>query len=52
MEGVPKNCTKYKAVADGNIQQTLTRSGGDTGSVSSGMTFFIFIFKKMSNCSV
>lgn len=37
MEGVPKNCTKYKAVSDGNTSQTLTRSGGDNGSVSSGM---------------
>ncbi|XP_025829760.1 myotubularin-related protein 13 isoform X2 [Agrilus planipennis] len=36
MEGVPKNCTKYKVVADGNVNQTLTRSGGDNGSVSSG----------------
>lgn len=36
MEGVPKNCTKYKAVSDGNTSQTLTRSGGDNGSVSSG----------------
>ncbi|KAK4886969.1 hypothetical protein RN001_003240 [Aquatica leii] len=36
MEGVPKNCTKYKAVADGNVNQTLTRSVGDNGSVSSG----------------
>jgi myotubularin-related protein 5/13 len=35
-EGVPKNCTKYKAVADGNLTtQTLTRSGGDSGSVTS-----------------
>jgi myotubularin-related protein 5/13 len=35
-EGVPKNCTKYKAVVDGNLTtQTLTRSGGDSGSVSS-----------------
>jgi myotubularin-related protein 5/13 len=35
-EGVHKNCTKYKAVADGNLTtQTLTRSGGDGGSVTS-----------------
>ncbi|KAK7870000.1 hypothetical protein R5R35_011968 [Gryllus longicercus] len=39
VDGVPKNCTKYKAVQDGNLtSQTLTRTGGDTGSVSSSVT--------------
>lgn len=39
VDGVPKNCTKYKAVADGNhASQTLTRSGNDSGSVSSSVT--------------
>lgn len=39
VDSVPKNCTKYKAVADGNLtSQTLTRSGGDSGSVSSSVT--------------
>nr|CAD7393185.1 unnamed protein product [Timema cristinae] len=38
-EGVPKNCTKYKAVADGNLtSQTLARNVGDNGSVSSSVT--------------
>ncbi|XP_069696125.1 myotubularin-related protein 13 isoform X2 [Periplaneta americana] len=37
-EGVPKNCTKYKAVADGNLtSQTLNRNT-DNGSVSSSVT--------------
>lgn len=35
-EHVPKNCTKYKAVSDpSNPNQTLTRNGGDNGSVNS-----------------
>lgn len=35
-ENVPKNCTKYKAVSDSsNPNQTLTRNGGDNGSVNS-----------------
>jgi len=35
-ESVPKNCTKYKAVADGSLTtQTVSRGGGDSGSVSS-----------------
>lgn len=43
-EGVPKNCTKYKAVADGNLTtQTLTRSGGDSGSVTSSK-YCVFSF--------
>ncbi|XP_054263415.1 myotubularin-related protein 13 [Macrosteles quadrilineatus] len=38
METVPKNCTKYKAVADSTLSNaTLTRSGGDNGSVSSSV---------------
>ncbi|RZF38820.1 hypothetical protein LSTR_LSTR000523 [Laodelphax striatellus] len=37
LDAVPKNCTKYKAVADGSNNQTLTRSGGDTGSVNSSI---------------
>nr|CAH7747743.1 unnamed protein product [Callosobruchus chinensis] len=37
MDSVPKNCTKYKAIADTATTQTLqTNTGGDTGSVSSG----------------
>lgn len=36
LESVPKNCTKYKAVADNNATQTVAGSGGDNGSVSSG----------------
>jgi myotubularin-related protein 5/13 len=36
IEGVPKNCTKYKAIADNNASQTITGTGGDNGSVSSG----------------
>lgn len=32
----PKTCTKYKSVADNTLtSQTLTRSSGDNGSVSS-----------------
>lgn len=34
-DAVPKNCTKYKAVADSLQSHTLTRSGGDNGSVNS-----------------
>lgn len=35
---VAKNCTKYKAVADSSLASTtLTRSGGDSGSVNSSM---------------
>ncbi|XP_039295345.1 LOW QUALITY PROTEIN: myotubularin-related protein 13 [Nilaparvata lugens] len=38
LEGVPKNCTKYKhQAADGGTSQTLTRSGGDTSSVNSSI---------------
>jgi myotubularin-related protein 5/13 len=34
-ERVPRNCTEYKSVSDGNLTtQTLTCSGGDTGSVT------------------
>lgn len=36
-DSVPKNCTKYKAV-EGGVQQTLTRSQGDNGSMSSSAT--------------
>lgn len=36
IERVPKNCTKYKSVTDSNINQTISGSGGDNGSVSSG----------------
>ncbi|XP_026287376.1 myotubularin-related protein 13 isoform X1 [Frankliniella occidentalis] len=37
-ENVPKNCTKYKAVSDpSNPNQTLTRNGGDNGSVNSSI---------------
>lgn len=32
-DSVPKNCTKYKAVE--GVQQTLTRSQGDNGSIAS-----------------
>lgn len=32
-DSVPKNCTKYKAVEC--VQQTLTRSQGDNGSIAS-----------------
>lgn len=32
-DSVPKNCTKYKAVE--GVQQTLSRSQGDTGSIAS-----------------
>lgn len=35
MEGVPKNCTKYKAV-DSGTPQSLNVSSGDNNSVSSG----------------
>ncbi|XP_049836392.1 myotubularin-related protein 13 isoform X2 [Schistocerca gregaria] len=39
VESVPKNCTKYKAVADGTLtSQTLSRTGGDSGSGSSSVT--------------
>lgn len=34
-DAVPKNCTKYKAVSDNLQTHTLTRSGGDNGSVNS-----------------
>lgn len=35
---VAKNCTKYKAVADSSLASTtLTRSGGDSGSVNSSV---------------
>jgi len=37
-DAVPKNCTKYKAVADNLQSHTLTRSGGDNGSVNSSVT--------------
>ncbi|CAB0038244.1 unnamed protein product [Trichogramma brassicae] len=38
-DSVSKNCTKYKAVGSENLQNhTLTRSGGDTGSVNSSVT--------------
>ncbi|XP_044003006.1 myotubularin-related protein 13 isoform X2 [Aphidius gifuensis] len=37
-DAVPKNCTKYKAVADNLQSHTLTRSGGDNGSVNSSST--------------
>lgn len=36
IDGVPKNCTKYKSAPDNTVTQTLTGSGGDNGSVSSG----------------
>ncbi|KAK9708693.1 uDENN domain [Popillia japonica] len=36
IERVPKNCTKYKSVTDSSINQTISGSGGDNGSVSSG----------------
>ncbi|CAH2010931.1 unnamed protein product [Acanthoscelides obtectus] len=37
VDSVPKNCTKYKAIADTATTQTLQgNTGGDTGSVSSG----------------
>lgn len=43
-EGVPKNCTKYKAVTDGNLTtQTLTRSGGDSGSVTSSKCYALLV---------
>lgn len=35
-EGVPNNCTKYKAISDASATQTMQVSGGDNGSVSSG----------------
>ncbi|XP_011302109.1 myotubularin-related protein 13 isoform X1 [Fopius arisanus] len=37
-DAVPKNCTKYKAVTNNVQTHTLTRSGGDNGSVNSGST--------------
>lgn len=37
IESVPKNCTKYKAVTDNNSSQAVSGSGGDNGSVSSGI---------------
>ncbi|KAK9886900.1 hypothetical protein WA026_019158 [Henosepilachna vigintioctopunctata] len=37
IEGVPKNCTKYKT-ADSGTPQTINVSTGDTNSVSSGST--------------
>lgn len=38
-----KNCTKYKTVGSDNMQNhTLTRSGADSGSVSSSKKQFIF----------
>lgn len=37
MEGVPKNCTKYKAVADNAVTQSMSGTAGDSGSVSSGI---------------
>ncbi|KAI4495975.1 hypothetical protein M0802_008190 [Mischocyttarus mexicanus] len=37
-DAVPKNCTKYKAVTDNLQTHTLTRSGGDNGSVNSSVT--------------
>lgn len=40
-ENVTKNCTKYKTVTDNTMQQNLTGSGGDNGSVSSGNNVFI-----------
>lgn len=36
MESVPKNCTKYKSVADNTTSQGMQVNPGDTGSVSSG----------------
>lgn len=36
VDSVPKNCTKYKAVADSNAAQTAPGNTGDNGSVSSG----------------
>lgn len=37
IEGVPNNCTKYKTISDTTASQTMQVSGGDNGSVSSGM---------------
>lgn len=36
MEGVPKNCTKYKTVTDNTTSQTMQGNTGDNASVSSG----------------
>lgn len=47
MENVPKNCTKYKAVADGTTSQTLTRSVGDNGSINSSKLFY-FVYSLLT----
>lgn len=36
MESVPKNCTKYKSVADSTTSQGIQVNPGDNASVSSG----------------
>lgn len=45
-DAVPKNCTKYKTVTDNLQTHTLTRSGGDNGSVNSSMNIILsYIFQ-------
>lgn len=34
-DSAPKNCTKYKAVDNSSVQQTLIRSQADNGSIAS-----------------
>lgn len=46
-DGVPKNCTKYKAVTDNLQTHTLTRSGGDNGSVNSSMKSYLTCVLRM-----
>lgn len=41
-DAVPKNCTKYKTVTDNLQTHTLTRSGGDNGSVNSSMNILLY----------
>ncbi|KAG5884190.1 hypothetical protein JTB14_020713 [Gonioctena quinquepunctata] len=36
MDSVPKNCTKYKSVADSTTSQVIQSNAGDNASVSSG----------------
>lgn len=42
MESVPKNCTKYKSVADSTTSQGMQVNPGDNTSVSSGELMFAF----------
>lgn len=41
MESVPKNCTKYKSVADSTTSQGMQVNPGDNTSVSSGELMII-----------